>query len=582
MIDEKLKRLEELCIERAKTTPSRGKEYYDLKEGISDFCNFLRKETKERDINFKKDVEYVFISGQMKSGTSLALSMLDNHKDIFCFPGDTRLIKTSNQKEKSLEFWINRFINPTGLHPFCLFKENPEIYYDIAYIVEKNKEENMINQFKILSEYFAKKFDKRIVVEKTPENEFDFEIIKESFSNFKMIYVYRSLIRNMLSQKRLSIKRNDAFNASLRVSYYLHSLKLSESLSEKENFFKIKYEDLTSLKIDKMCRFLKIDKDNSLFSSTTIGVPNQKNTMSNNLGNHGEIKISEKDIFENVISTFHQNELLVLGSEIQKNEDLIERSGYSCENEIKNIIRFNVMLEDETLDYVIKNNLSVSRMGDGELLEIIFFGNDIKHPVSKQKFSEKLREKMISVLKNKNNNLLLCIVPYFSKEQIKRASVRSQSSINIFQTMNQAWYEIMSQNLWLQKSVYGSTWFNRCNSKLEDSSLYFSKFKKLYKNKNVILVTGSNVKDIEKFEMFEQAKSITKVDIPQFDAFSEYDKIINECKSKSKQFKKEDVVFHISAGATGTILSSELTNEGYQSLDLGSIFNKLERVKNEK
>lgn len=240
---------------------------------------------------------------------------------------------------------------------------------------------------------------------------------------------------------------------------------------------------------------------------------------------------------------------------------------------------FNVLLEEETLQIVIKNNLSVARMGDGELLEIIAFKNDIKHPVSKQEYSEELRNKMIGVLHNCNRRLLLCIVPYFTSKQIERVSYRSEGSHNISSTMRDVWINIMSNNPQLHRDLYGSCWFNRVDNSTHLNLDYFNRFKQLYEEKNVILVTGSQINNLQELEMFKLANSIEKINTPEFNAFSEYNEILKNCLNKGKNYDVNNVVFHISAGATGTILASDLTHFGYQALDLGSIFNKIENLK---
>jgi hypothetical protein len=579
VIKSDLVEIKKYCIERSKTTPNRGESYHVMMKRIREFCNKLREISKERQKIDIKDtkIEYVFISGQMKSGTSLMQGILDNHSKIFCFPGDTRLMKKGSLGKDSLFFWITRFITPTGLEPFCMFEKSPDIYIDIAKIVIDNENKDVVDQFKILSKYFCEKLKKSIVIEKTPENEYSFADISKRFKSFKMIHVYRNPIETLISQKRLSGKRGDVFNINFRLSEYFKSLSTVKNLRNRENFVDIEYKSLLEGDISNILDFLDVEREETLKISTCLGIPLSKNTMSKNKGIDGVIKKSEDNLHKSVIDTFSHNEIVFLIDRIQKEKEILSRYGFDIRKLTSSLFNFNVIHEEETLEHVLKNKLSVARMGDGELLEIIAFKNDINHPVSKQSFSEELRSKMIEVLFNKD--VFLCIVPYFSEEQIKRASVKSKGVIGILETMRKVWISLMSQNLELQRHMYGSTWFNRNDNNLNNKNFeYFSRFKDLYKNKNVILVTGSKVKSIESFKMFEKAATKERVDIPEFDAFSDYNRIFEDCKKKASFYDKDNVVFHISAGATGTILSSDLTKLGYQSLDLGSIFNKIEAV----
>lgn len=69
-------------------------------------------------------------------------------------------------------------------------------------------------------------------------------------------------------------------------------------------------------------------------------------------------------------------------------------------------------------------------------------------------------------------------------------------------------------------------------------------------------------------ELFDNINSFTTIDIPSRNAFSEYNRILNDCKKYD-----HNVLFFISAGPTATVLAYDLTKLGYQALDLGHLPN---------
>ena len=67
--------------------------------------------------------------------------------------------------------------------------------------------------------------------------------------------------------------------------------------------------------------------------------------------------------------------------------------------------------------------------------------------------------------------------------------------------------------------------------------------------------------------MFDNATSIKRILCPSKNAFSVYDKIIESIK---KHCKKDDLLI-LALGPTATAMAFELSEMGYQALDLGHI-----------
>lgn len=68
-------------------------------------------------------------------------------------------------------------------------------------------------------------------------------------------------------------------------------------------------------------------------------------------------------------------------------------------------------------------------------------------------------------------------------------------------------------------------------------------------------------------DLFDNAANIRRILVPATNAFSLYNDILNECLNIDK-----DYLFILSIGPTASVLSSDLSEYGYQALDLGHIY----------
>ena len=74
---------------------------------------------------------------------------------------------------------------------------------------------------------------------------------------------------------------------------------------------------------------------------------------------------------------------------------------------------------DETIDYILKNNCSVSRFGDGELLMILGYRNGF------QTYSRELAVRLEEVLKSNLSNHIVCLADMFgSLKKLNKESIK--------------------------------------------------------------------------------------------------------------------------------------------------------------
>ena len=92
------------------------------------------------------------------------------------------------------------------------------------------------------------------------------------------------------------------------------------------------------------------------------------------------------------------------------------------------------------------------------------------------------------------------------------------------------------------------------------------KLKEYFCDKNILIIEGENTRFGVGNNLLKNIKSVKRILAPAKNAFSMYDKLIEEaCK-----FSKDTIVL-IALGPTATVLAYDLCKEGYQAIDIGHL-----------
>lgn len=218
-----------------------------------------------------------------------------------------------------------------------------------------------------------------------------------------------------------------------------------------------------------------------------------------------------------------------------------------------------VISYEECVDYILENNASVSRMGDGELA--VIYGATLGFQSHNRELGKRLEE----VMSNDSDGLLLCIPDTF--EHLERYNTVELNFWRAHHYYNRIrWYKHLRPT-----KKYGNTFLSRFYSmefNKELSSKRIELLKKLWNNRDIIFVEGKDTKMGIGNDLFENAKSIRRILCPSKDAFSVYDTILNYI--LNLQHKDNDL-YILALGPTATVLSVDLHNIGLQALDLGHL-----------
>ena len=222
-----------------------------------------------------------------------------------------------------------------------------------------------------------------------------------------------------------------------------------------------------------------------------------------------------------------------------------------------NKTKINILDINTSFDILLEKRKSLSRFGDGELT--IILGGYIGF----QKFDQILSNRLREILYN-NQDLCYIGVPDEINRLNNRTPPEKEYWVNYLYSHRKMWLELLNlEKIYLNTNV--SRPYLRFSDK-SNSKSYFESFKKLWRNKNVILCEGEFSRVGVNNDLLSNCKSIKRVLCPHRDAFFKYDEIFD----KLKQYGKNNL-FLIALGPTATVLSYDLAKEGYYALDIGHL-----------
>lgn len=211
---------------------------------------------------------------------------------------------------------------------------------------------------------------------------------------------------------------------------------------------------------------------------------------------------------------------------------------------------------EETLKIIIEEKKSVCRFGDGELKWIAGIEQE-----SFQRADRKMQIELINVLK-KQNSALICLPDCWG-------------DLDQFNDYAKKYYEISLgkyRKKWLQYIDVNRKYYNTSISRFymdyknkNKTQLYVDLLKKIWENRNVIIIEGKYTRFGVGNDLLDSAEGIKRILCPEIDAY--------ESKEAIKNFVLENITKNqlilLALGPTATILAYELSEKGYQAIDIG-------------
>lgn len=236
---------------------------------------------------------------------------------------------------------------------------------------------------------------------------------------------------------------------------------------------------------------------------------------------------------------------------------MIDNLKYEIKGELNDIVLPIVKSKDELLELLINSQVSLVRYGDGEYRLMQGGGPEF------QKYEEELSNRLKEILKIDDRNIIVGITDIFG-------------SLSVFtDDVVMAWRGYLAENrdyiysfLDMEKVYYDSLvtrpYISYKNK--ENVAGYFEKIKKIWQDKELLIVEGIGSRLGIGNDLFDNAKSIERILCPAENSFSKYDEIFDICRKQNK-----NKMFILALGPTATVLAYDLYKEGFRALDLGHV-----------
>ena len=224
--------------------------------------------------------------------------------------------------------------------------------------------------------------------------------------------------------------------------------------------------------------------------------------------------------------------------------------------------QISVLSIDQSLDYLLEKAASVIRFGDGEM--DLIAGRSIPYQEYNSALSTRLREIMAM---ESSERLMVCLSDVF--RGLERYSIDAQNFWKAHLQHHLTDYLEICQASW-----YGSTFISRPYIDLEDktpSAGYFAKLKKLWQDKDLLIVEGLTSRSGVGNDLFDGARSIKRIICPSRNAYSKLEAI----KQAVREHADNRLILTM-LGPTAKVLVYDLVQEGYRALDIGHIDSEYE------
>lgn len=212
----------------------------------------------------------------------------------------------------------------------------------------------------------------------------------------------------------------------------------------------------------------------------------------------------------------------------------------------------------ETIRYILENHVSVSRFGDGEYMVMNKKGNGFQNP------DKRLGDRLKEVLNSNLPNHIVCL-PYafVSTKQM------TNDAKNFWFPFCGSYKDFILKTTNPEKTYYDTN-FTRFYMDMKDKSkvnYIVEQLKKIWEGRPVFIIEGRYSCLGIGNDLFDNAKSIRRIICPSQNAFSKYDEILE---TATKIIPKECLILS-ALGMTATVLCYDLSQRGYQAIDIGHI-----------
>lgn len=216
---------------------------------------------------------------------------------------------------------------------------------------------------------------------------------------------------------------------------------------------------------------------------------------------------------------------------------------------------------DVTIDG-IKKGKSLVRFGDGEFA--------LMDGAARQKFQRydaRLAERLREVIRTDEEGLMIAVADNYGS--LEKYNEDGRQGIRSYMTK-----EIrLQQRAWLDLSrIYHNAYITRPYALFADNGTdapakRFQNLKQIWEDRDIIFVEGALSRLGVGNDLFDNAKSIRRIEAPATSSFDRYDDILKA----ALKHKEENVLFLVALGPTARVLVYDLYRAGCQAVDIGHV-----------
>lgn len=290
-----------------------------------------------------------------------------------------------------------------------------------------------------------------------------------------------------------------------------------------------------------------------------------------------EKQINEKGIKEEkVIYFWHQDlshfefinadkkEIFWLRRELEKYKNRADNAPYEFGEYRGPVIKSSF----ELLELIREKRASLCRFGDGEFE--IMLGNKRSWF---QSINLGLAQRLRNILHSDDSNIIIAVADNYGN--LEKYTEPSADTIRSYLKPEKRKQHMDLLNL---NKIYYDAYVSRPYIIYKDKGnarKVFEMYGRIFEGRDVLIVEGQHTKTGYKNDLFNNAKKISRILCPDYDAYLYYDDIYN---SVIKNADKDALII-ISLGPAATVLAYDLAKKGYQALDFGQMDNEYEWYK---
>lgn len=211
---------------------------------------------------------------------------------------------------------------------------------------------------------------------------------------------------------------------------------------------------------------------------------------------------------------------------------------------------------DETIEKLLSSKVSMSRYGDGE------FSLMNRVNLKFQDYDNNLEKRLKEIIVSNKKNHIVCIPDVFEKKDIYTENASKYWEKYIYLNLHKL--KFINKRKEYYNSLVTRLYIDTKN-KIKVKKRY-KKIKMIWENREILLVEGNKSRIGIGNNLFEKTKDIKRIICPSKNAYFSYEKILQEVLKNSKE-----KLILIALGPTATVLSYDLSQKGYQALDIGHI-----------